>query len=257
MPDMRTTAGDEGGPRPENLTGLRRISHMVRLWRRESTDPEPFYSILAAETTQMLERRVGALRGTRIADLGCGPGYYARALREAGAEVTPVDNSMDELALGGEPPPDFVLADAGRLPFADGEFDGVFCSNLLEHTPDSPAVVREVSRVVRPGGWAYISWTNWYSPWGGHNITPYHYLGPNLGPALYEMVHGGPPAKNAVGDGLWPVHIGSTLEAVRADPTVEVEGVEPRYWPRLRWIMAVPVAREVLAWNCVIWLRKK
>jgi SAM-dependent methyltransferase len=192
-----------------------------------------------------------------VADLGCGPGYYAAALRDAGSDVTPIDNSMEELQLGGKPPSGFVLADAAELPFEDGKFDGVFCSNLLEHTPHSQAVVREISRVLKPGGWAYISWTNWYSPWGGHNITPFHYLGPRLGPALYEKAHGGPPNKNAVGDGLWPVHIGATLGAVRGDATVEIIDVEPRYWPRLKAIMAVPGLREVLSWNCVIWLRKR
>ncbi len=239
------------------LSGPARIRHILRLWRNEQSDPEPFYTILAAEAATMLDRRVGPISGTSVADLGCGPGYYTKALRSAGVEVVPIDNSIDELSLGGEPPAGFVLADASDLPFEDASFDGVFCSNLLEHTPNSPAVLRELSRLLKPGGWGYLSWTNWYSPWGGHGITPYQYLGPRFGPALYERRHGGPPAKNAYGDGLWAVHIGTTLKLVEADPTIEIVRVEPRYWPRLHAIMSVPGLREVLAWNCVIWLRKK
>jgi len=211
---------------------------------------------MAREAVEDLEAQFGPIDGKRIADLGCGPGFFTRSLREAGAEVVPIDNSIDEASLQGHPPPGFVLADAGDLPFPDGNFDGIYCSNLLEHTPNSPAVLREIARTLKPGGWAYISWTNWYSPWGGHAISPWHYLGTRLGPALYEKRHGGPPYKNAYGDGLWAVHIGRTLRLLRADPRVQIIRVEPRYWPGLRAIMRVPVAREVLAWNCVIWLRR-
>ena len=72
-----------------------------RLFRREREDPEPFYSLLAREAAADLDRRYGPLRGQRVLDLGCGPGYYTAALRAVGAEVTPVDNSEEELALAG------------------------------------------------------------------------------------------------------------------------------------------------------------
>jgi len=240
----------------ERPRGVARARQLWTLWRNEPTDPGPFYELMAREAVEDLEAQFGSIDGKRIADLGCGPGFFTRSLREAGAEVVPVDNSIDEASLQGHPPPGFVLADAGDLPFPDGNFDGIYCSNLLEHTPNSPAVLREIARTLKPGGWAYISWTNWYSPWGGHAISPWHYLGTRLGPALYEKRHGGPPYKNAYGDGLWAVHIGRTLRLLRADPRVQIIRVEPRYWPGLRAIMRVPGAREVLAWNCVVWLRR-
>lgn len=241
---------------PERLQGFARARQLWTLWRNEPNDPAPFYELMAREAIEDLESEVGALGGQKIADLGCGPGFYSESLRSAGADVVPIDNSLDELSLQGDPPPGFVLADAGDLPFEDGYFDGVYCSNLLEHTPNSPAVLREIARVLKPGGWAYISWTNWYSPWGGHAISPWHYLGTRLGPEMYERVHGGPPYKNAYGDGLWAVHIGRTLSLLKQDPRVTIIRVEPRYWPTLRAIMKVPLAREVLAWNCVIWARR-
>jgi SAM-dependent methyltransferase len=232
--------------------GLRRVTTLWRLWRREKTDPEPFYELLAAELVHSLERRHGPLRGRVLIDLGCGPGVYTRALRAAGAEVLAVDNDPVELAHV----PDGILADAGDLPFADASVDGVVCSNLLEHTPDAAAVLREIARVLRPSGFAYVSWTNWYSPWGGHEFVPYQYLGPRLGPRLHRRLHG-PVRKNAYGDGLWYTHIGRTLALVRAMPALKIERVEPRYWPRLRFIVSVPVLREVLTWNCVIHARRR
>ena len=184
-------------------------------------------------------------------DLGCGPGYYTRAIRERGAEVIPIDRDEAELTLGGGAPAGAVLADAGDLPLDDASVDGAFCSNLLEHTPDSEPVIREIERILRPGGWGYISWTNWYSPWGGHDMTPYQFLGPRLGPRLSERRHG-PPRKNAYGDGLWAAHIGPTLRLVAARPGLRIDRVEPRYWPRLALICRIPGLREVATWNCVI-----
>ena len=51
-----------------------------RLFRREREDPEPFYSLLAREAAADLDRRHGPLRGQRVLDLGCGPGFYTAAL---------------------------------------------------------------------------------------------------------------------------------------------------------------------------------
>jgi SAM-dependent methyltransferase len=234
---------------------VRRFIRLFRLWRREAEDPEPFYSLLAAEAADDFDRRYGPLRGQHIVDLGCGPGFYTRALRERGAEVVPVDNDAEELALAGDPPEGAVIADATKLPFEDGSVQGVLCSNMLEHTADAEAVVAEIARVLRPGGWAYVSWTNWYSPWGGHLMAPYHYLGPKLGPRVYERFHG-KPRKHAYGETLWAVHVGQMLRFVRELPRVEIERVEPRYWPRLAFIARIPLVREVLMWNCVIRIRK-
>ena len=108
-----------------------------------------------------------------------------------------------------ERPPRPVVGDARALPVADGAADGVLCSNMLEHTPDPLDVLDELARVTRPGGWAWVSWTNWYSAWGGHHITPLHYLGPRLGAKAYERLKG-PPPKNQIFNGLWPTYVGAT-----------------------------------------------
>jgi len=236
--------------------GIRHAITLYRLWRRETVDPERFYALLGEEVAHDCERRYGPLAGRTIVDLGCGPGFYTRALRSLGAQVIPVDNDPDELASAGGPPEGALLADAEDLPLDADSVDGVLCSNLLEHTPRPEPVIEEIERVLRPGGWAFISWTNWYSPWGGHNMTPYQYLGPRLGPRLHERLHG-PPRKNAYGTGLWPVHIGPTLRFVRSRPRLAIERVEPRYWPRLAVICRVPLLREVATWNCVIRVRKR
>lgn len=240
---------------PQTRTGWARARQLWTLWRNEVEDPDPFYELMAGELASRLEADFGPLEGMDVLDLGCGPGYYTRALRQAGARVTPVDNSEESLSLRGAPVDGALLGDATSLDFPDGSFDGIVCSNLLEHTPDASSVVSEMSRVCSSGGWIYLSWTNWYSPWGGHDIAPWHYLGENLGPRTYERLHGR-PERNVVGETLWPTHIASVLRDVESDPTLRILEVEPRYWPRLRFIMKVPGVREVLAWNCVITMAK-
>ena len=96
----------------ERPRGARRFLVLFRLWRREAEDPVPFYTLLAAEAAEDFERRYGPLRGQRIVDVGCGPGFYTRALRERGADVIPVDNDLEELELAGNPPENAIVADA-------------------------------------------------------------------------------------------------------------------------------------------------
>jgi hypothetical protein len=86
-------------------------------------------------------------------------------------------------------------------------------------------------------------------------MAPYHYLGPRLGPPLYERRHG-KPEKHAYGETLWACHIGQTLRLVGGRPTLEITQAEPRYWPWARPVMQVPGLRELVSWNCVIRVRK-
>lgn len=243
-------------PPGEPASGAASLFGLLRMWRNEDGDPARFYTELAVRASADVERMFGPLAGQRIADIGCGPGWYTRALRDRGAEVIPIDYSEDELCLNGEPPPGAIVGDAMDLPLQDACLDGVFASNMLEHTPDFRRVIGEMERVLRPGGWAYLSWTNWFSPWGGHDMTPFHLLGPRAGAWLYERRHGRAP-KNLLGHSLWPVHIGTTLRFIRSRPDLEVLRVEPRYWPRLRLIVEIPLVREIATWNCVIWMRKR
>src|SRR5689334_5978416 len=82
---------------PPRSTGVRRVVTMWRLFRREREDPEPFYRALARDTVDRLEARHGELGGRTVLDLGCGPGWYADALRGTGATVLALDGDTEEL----------------------------------------------------------------------------------------------------------------------------------------------------------------
>src|SRR5689334_22111122 len=121
---MRQVTGGRLTRRMDRPRGLARIRTLWRLARRERTDPEPFYRLLAEEVCDDLERRHGALAGQTIVDLGCGPGFYTDAFRARGAEVIPVDNDGAELASRGPVPEGALVADAARLPLPDSAVDG-------------------------------------------------------------------------------------------------------------------------------------
>ena len=114
----------------------------------------------------------------------------------------------------------------------------------------------EIERIVRPAGWAWISWTNWYSPWGGHAITPLHYLGPARGLAVYRRLFGEPKGRNIPYRNLWPTSIGRTLKDVRARPNLRLIDAVPRYYPSQRWITRIPGFREIATWNCVLLIQR-
>lgn len=92
--------------------------------------------------------------GLRLLDVGCGTGHHLEMLRARGFAVAGVDGSepMLELARQRNPCVDLRLADVGRLPFADGEFELVLCVEVLRYSPEPEGVVREMARVLRPGG---------------------------------------------------------------------------------------------------------
>ena len=100
------------------------------------------------------------------------------------------------------------------------------------------------------------SWTNWLSPFGGHEWSPFHYLGTRLGPRAYQSVRRKGPPPHVPGVNLFPVHVGNVLRLV-GDLDVDVLDVAPRYWPSLRGLTRVPGVREVALWNCVVLMRPR
>jgi SAM-dependent methyltransferase len=96
--------------------------------------------------------------GRRLLEIGCGLGTDLLQFARGGAVVTGVDLTEQSVELTRHRfetygvPGAFQVADAEKLPFADGAFDVVYSFGVLHHTPDTPRAVREVGRVLAPGG---------------------------------------------------------------------------------------------------------
>ncbi|WP_327359322.1 class I SAM-dependent methyltransferase [Streptomyces sp. NBC_01304] len=220
---------------------------------REQSDPEHTYNLLARDAADQVERYV-RLDGRTVVDIGGGGGYFTEEFRRRGAQSYLFEPDARE--LGKEPPKGTVVADGYLLPLQDAVADVAFSSNVLEHVDDPGTFLSEMVRVTRPGGLIYVSFTNWYSPWGGHEWAPWHYLGAERAKQRYQR-RTGKPAKHTLGENLYAIHIGPTLRQVRARDDVQVVSARSRYWPFLASaVTKVPGLREFATWNLLLILRR-
>jgi ubiquinone/menaquinone biosynthesis C-methylase UbiE len=110
-------------------------------------------------------------RAPQLLDFGCGIGVAAARLAERvpEAEVVGVDPSAESIRAAekqGAPRTRFVVSTETRLPFPDASFDLVYSNGTFHHIPhaDHPAILRELHRVVRPGGDIFIFENNPFNP---------------------------------------------------------------------------------------------
>jgi SAM-dependent methyltransferase len=110
---------------------------------------------------ETLARRFAAAlpgSGCRVLDVGCGTGRSRRIYQDQAARYTGLDLSLGALRLArrrSAAGASWLQADALRLPFGAGGFDGVAFSSVLHHVPDRRAALAEAFRVLRPGGWVF------------------------------------------------------------------------------------------------------
>jgi len=97
------------------------------------------------------------LEGKRVLDIGCGRSKYPGSI------------GLDQMPLPGV---DVVANLDHALPFSDGEFEAVFANQVLEHVRDLVALVREVHRVLQPGGVFLVHVPYFRSSWA--HIDPTH-----------------------------------------------------------------------------------
>lgn len=141
-----------------------------RMEERGWTDPSiasAYGDHFAEPTSQAVPHVLAALDvgpGTALLDVCCGPGRLSQAAAEAGASVTGLDFSpaMLEQARARCPGATFIQGDAQAMPFADASFDRVACLLGVPHIPDTVAALKEMRRVLRPGG--KVAVLDWCGP---------------------------------------------------------------------------------------------
>jgi SAM-dependent methyltransferase len=235
--------------------GLGRSIRLVRQFRSEQADPAHYYATVAEDAVAQVAE-YAELCGRTVLDVGGGGGWFTEAFLARGARCCLFEPDPAELLQRQAVPVGAVLADGLLLPVRDGAADVTFSSNVLEHVPEPMRLIDEMIRVTRPGGLVYLAYTNWYSPWGGHEMSPWHYLGPGFAERRYVKHYHRLP-KHKVGASLFPVHVGSLLHALRARTDIAIVDARPRYYPPwCRTLVRIPGLREVATWNLMLVMRR-
>jgi SAM-dependent methyltransferase len=133
---------------PAQYADDRNLSARQRLWQHQ----EPYFDDVgwALDLARLSP-------GMRVLDAGCGNGLYLRGLRDRGVTAVGCDLSMGMLRAAAHPA--LLNADITALPLRDGAVDVALALHMLYHVPSREAAIRELRRVVAPGG-ACIAVTN-------------------------------------------------------------------------------------------------
>lgn len=106
--------------------------------------------------------RFAQSKNLSVLEIGCGLGTDGAQFATAGADYTGIDLTQAAVDLAKrrfelfQLPGTFRVADAERLDFPNNSFDIVYSHGVIHHTPDTAAAVREIHRVLRPGGHAMV-----------------------------------------------------------------------------------------------------
>jgi SAM-dependent methyltransferase len=208
------------------------------------------------------------LKDQLVVDLGSGLGGYSLLFQQQGACVISIDLMADKIRLQG--PYQAVSASAQAVPLASDSIEVVFCASLIEHVPDPAGALREIRRILVPGGICYLSFPPFYSWRGGHEYAPYHYLGekaalrivgrgaekyhPDWIQGIYQVSETPDSFAGIYADwGLYVMTVGKAQRLIDQTPFTLLDK-STRYMPVsfIRW----PLLGEVLTWHAQFLLRK-
>jgi SAM-dependent methyltransferase len=162
----------------------------ARLAKKRLRSPEDYREFQQFQASQVFGRYElirNAIDNKIVLDLGSGETGYAVEMANYARLVCSVDmNIRGEISAKVAP----VKADALRLPFSDNAFDFCFCSSLIEHIEDQRGLLEEIHRVLKPNSLCYLSFPPFYSPVGGHQFKPFHYLPEKLCLAVCKKLRG-------------------------------------------------------------------
>lgn len=233
---------------------------------------EDAYRNFQALQAQLLVRYMQSygvqLRDQLLVDLGSGLGGYSLLFQQQGARVISLDLMADKVRLQGSY--QAVSASAQAVPLAGDSIDIVFCASLIEHVPDPAQALREIRRILVPGGICYLSFPPFYSWRGGHEYAPYHYLGeraalrivgrgaekyhPDRLQEIYQVSETPDSFAGIYTDwGLYVMTVNKARQLIAQTPFTLLD-MSTRYMPLsfIRW----PLVGEVLTWHAQFLLRK-
>jgi ubiquinone/menaquinone biosynthesis C-methylase UbiE len=122
---------------------------------------------------QYVHRLLPTFASRRVLDLGCGPGALTEFLLHQGAQVHAIDFDLDLIKAAVHRTREhaeharFLVGRVERLPYRDAVFDACMADSILEHVPKWEQTLREVTRVLKPGGVLVFYTVNRLHPFTG------------------------------------------------------------------------------------------
>lgn len=128
-------------------------------WESNIAGYDTAFGAVARQTVEVMLDAARVTSGWRVLDVCCGPGMLADGASKRGAEATGLDFSVQAVDLASRlaPKARFKQGNAQSLPFPDASFDSVLCGYGLMQLPSPETALREMLRVLRPGGRVALS----------------------------------------------------------------------------------------------------
>lgn len=234
------------------------------------------YGLATSYIIPYLERKGVPIKGARIIEIGCAEGGNLCAMEEHGAiELVGTDIALQRLETARDIATrlgvsiDYsthdVINDQPR-PEWMSHFDVALLRDVIEHLDDTTAALRNIRRVLKPGGVLYVTFPPYYSPYGGHQQTlvnwssriPFMHLSP--GPIFDRMIASGRPADKVEVQRLRTIRMTTTKfrrSAIEAGYTVADERLfvlRPVFKMKFglpaisaNFLRTIPILRDVVA----------
>jgi SAM-dependent methyltransferase len=182
------------------------------------------------------------LAGCKVLDVGGARGEFCAALhRFRGCDATNLEIAACDFLWDRN-----VIASADAIPFADSTFDAVVCRGVIEHIPPERQLpsLREIRRVLKPGGVAYLVIPPWYNPHAGHRLKPFHALPFPVAKFLRQAIFRKKVAGNNRAQlGLHPVTF-ARMRRLVAGAGLSLLATRDTHF-RLHFLTALPIVREL------------
>lgn len=246
------------------MKGISIIEHYKKLWffnfNRLKGDNygamrEYFARVVIREVEEFMP-----LEGRKVLDVGGARGEFCRVLsEERRCDAVNLDPSPYEYGRYSSEFlwPGTAMGRADDMPFDGEQFDLVICRGVLEHIPSErqQGSLNEMHRVVKVGGFCYVTVTPWYNPWAGHGLKPFHYLPFGAAKRLAEAAYG----KRIDADSweekkLFPVTFRKMLRMISLSG-FKIAGTLDTHF-RMHFLTRIPVVREVAVPSVVFILTK-
>ncbi len=192
-----------------------------------------------------------AIKNKLLLDLASGRGGYSIEFINAGARVISLDLKIPSLY---DKKSSFVNGDVTCLPFKSSSFDIIFCSSLIEHLSNPDLLLKEIKRALKKDGVCYLSFPPFYSPVGGHQFKPFHYLPEKIAAWLSRKINKTRSYRyNDEYGRLYKLRIYNVKKLI-LENNLRIENISTRFFPFN--LAKIPLLNEFLTWNIEFILKK-